>query len=78
MNSIKCMNGVELDVWLTADGEVAVVHDGDLGRVASPRARIKTHAPTHPHTHPLTHTSVPVRRLSEAILPATPAAAKYV
>lgn len=34
-------DGVELDVWLTADNEAVVVHDGDLRRVAGVQLEVK-------------------------------------
>jgi hypothetical protein len=33
LQATKYVDAIELDVWLTADGKVAVVHDGNLDRV---------------------------------------------
>ena len=51
--------GIELDIQLTRDGEVVVVHDGDLGRVAGDPRNIKdlsydelTRIPLYPTARP--------------------------
>lgn len=34
-------DGLELDVWLSSDGELVVIHDPDTGRVAGKKLFVK-------------------------------------